>query len=293
MTQSFPVTPNPDRILLIDTSRWQNDPTTAKNVDYAKMKAKGCSGVIMKVGQGLGTDRDWKVNSKNANDAFLPVGGYWYYDNRVEPKRQAEAMAEALKGVTVQLGLWLDLEDRTEGVYKGWKNWYVFLEKLKELVPSQKIGIYTGYYYWVERTAGSGIPKGSLDYFKKYPLWIAAYNNTAPLIPAPWKDYAIWQFTDLLDGIAYGAESKELDGNYFSSALVFEEFFGLTPVVKPPVDTQPTPALMVGMQEYILSLGGSLDEIRLIEISSFGDKNKEMIELMNYALELDRKAQGG
>ncbi|MBK7448817.1 MAG: hypothetical protein IPJ47_05065 [Anaerolineales bacterium] len=42
----------------------------------------------------------------------------------------------------------LDFEENYDGTYKGWKNWRVFLERVKELVPGKEIMIYTGYYYW-------------------------------------------------------------------------------------------------------------------------------------------------
>lgn len=286
---TFPVTPDPSKVLIIDTSRWQNDPDTPANIDYSKMKSRGASGVIMKVGQGYFIDRDWEVNFENTILAEFPRGGYWYYDNKVEPKRQAEKMAEAVNPQFINLGLWLDLEDKTDGAYKGWKNWYTFLEKLKELLPSVRIGIYTGYYYWIERTVASGIPKASLQYFKKYPLWIASYN-AVPRIPEPWAplSYTIWQFTDLLDGKEYGVESKELDGSYFNGTLKeFQEFFGLSSTHP----QTPNQKLLIELREYALSLGGTLDTLKMFETSSKTTR-EESIKLMNYILELDRKMQG-
>lgn len=287
----FPVIPDPNQVLLIDTSKWQNDPDTPKNVDYALMKSRGCAGVIMKVGQGTFLDRDWEVNSKNAKEANLPLGGYWYYDNRIEPKKQASLFAEAT-GDGVTLGLWLDLEDKQLGKYQGWKNWYTFLEKIKELQPKVKLGIYTGYYYWMERTVMSQIPPTSLNYFKQFPLWIASYN-ASPRIPEPWKtEYLIWQFTDLLDGKYYGAESIELDGNYFNGTLQeYEEFFGIDPSTRPDEFSEPSKKFIVGLQEYALVLGGDLESIKIIEVTSKTNR-EESLRLMNYILDLDRKSQG-
>lgn len=280
---TFPVTPDPSRVLLIDTSKWQNDPDTVANVDYALMKSNGCQGVIMKVGQGQLTDRDWEVNSTNARAAGLPVGGYWYYDNRFDPKKQADVFLKATEG-GVELGLWLDLEDRNQGMYKGWKRWYDFIERVKSVRPNAKIGIYTGYYYWTEYTIGSGIPKASLNYFLQCPLWIASYN-AQPRIPDPWKtEYKIWQFTDLLDGKHYGVESIELDGNYYNGTKEeYEIFFGLKSA---PIQ-YPSQKFIVGLQEYALSLGGDLETIKIIEMSS-SNKRSESVKLMNYILDLDR-----
>jgi len=57
MARTFPATPDPSRVLLIDISKWQDDPNTPSGVDFAKMKSRNVSGVIMKVGQGLYVDR--------------------------------------------------------------------------------------------------------------------------------------------------------------------------------------------------------------------------------------------
>ena len=230
---------DPSKILLVDISHWQNSPTTPEKVDIDKMKSRGVSGVIMKVGQGIVLDRDFLSNFESCIQAEMPKGGYWYYDNRVDPKRQAEKCAEAAPWIYAELGIWLDLEDRRPGVFSGWNNWYVFLSHLSELVPNVKIGIYTGYYYWIEQTKSIGIPASSLSWFKRFPLWLAAYTEKSPMIPEPWDKYTIWQFTDLLDGQYYGVESKELDGNYFNgNAEDYIRFFDLNdvPTVPPSVE---------------------------------------------------------
>ena len=229
------VTPDPSKPLIVDTSRWQNDPDSPQDVDYAKMKSMGVVGVIMKAGQKDWIDRDFLVNWKNAGEAGLARGAYWFYDNSYNPKLQAEKFL-SLKLEEAELGVWLDLESRIGGQYMGWKNWYNFLVRLQQSIPRKLIGIYTGYYYWTEFTQGSGISKASLDWFKQFPLWIAAYGSE-PIIPKPWDDYTIWQFTDLLDGKSYGAESNELDGNYFiGTHEQYYEYFGISGEVPP---TQP------------------------------------------------------
>lgn len=229
--------PEPGKVLLVDISHWQDDPTTTQTVDFAKMKSMNVSGVIMKAGQGLYLDKSFLVNWGAAKRASIPRGAYWYYDNRVEPTKQAQTMISSVVDISNgELGIWLDLEDRTEGVYKGWKNWYVFLSKIREAFPSIRLGIYTGHYYWVEFTQGSGIPKPSLDWFNQFPLWIASYGSS-PLKTAPWDNYTIWQVTDLLEGELYGVESKELDGNYFNGTLEeYKNYFSIDGGTVPPIE---------------------------------------------------------
>src|SRR3989304_316015 len=87
---------------------------------------------------------------------------------------------------------------------------------------------YKGYNYWVENPVSTGIPAASLNYFKQYPLWIANYGVTKPLVPKPWTEWTFWQFTDKGDGSIYGVESKNIDLNYFNGDLAsFRQRFGL------------------------------------------------------------------
>ena len=48
--------------------------------------------------------------------------------------------------------------------------------------------IYTTAAWWQECTGGS--------HFSKAPLWLAAFGGTAPDVPSPWSDWALWQYAD-------------------------------------------------------------------------------------------------
>lgn len=222
------VIPDPSKPLLLDISKWQNDISTPQYPNFDTMKQRGVLGVIMKAGQAGWIDRDFLVNWENAKKAGMPRGSYWFYDNKVDPKIQAQKYLSVYPE-SGELGLWLDLESRIDGPYRGWRNWYNFITYVQQMLPRAKIGIYTGHYYWREFTKLSGIPAQSLQWFKQFPLWIAAYGGE-PLPTEPWgNDWLIWQFTDLLDGKSYGVESNELDGNYFSGTKEeYYEYFGLT-----------------------------------------------------------------
>jgi len=231
--------PDPSKVLIVDCSRWQDDPNTENLIDFEIMKYKGVKGVILKAGQGLYHDRVVNISWEHAKEAGLPVGLYWYLDNTVDPKLQAKKFLE-LDLMKAELGIWVDLEHRANGRFMGWKNWYNFIATLQEKLPTLRIGIYTGHYYWIEFTKGSGISLPSLGWFKQFPLWIASYGLN-PLYTEPWGDnWTIWQFTDFLDGESYGAESKELDGNYFRGTLdEYKQFFKLDNIEVPT--EEPTP----------------------------------------------------
>lgn len=219
-----------------DVSFYQDDPQTPQGINFIKMRENAYY-VIIRAGQNVWGDRDFKVNWREAKAAGLPRGSYWFYDSRIAPKVQAEKWVSMFDGGDFgELPLWGDFEDVYNGPFKGWKNWYNFLERVKELIPTGKeIGVYTGYYYWRENTVGVGIPNASLNYFKQYPLWIANYGTASPLIPQPWTTWTLWQFTDNGDGTAYGVESLNIDLNYFNGdANALRQRFSLSNTPLPP-----------------------------------------------------------
>ncbi|MFN3491648.1 MAG: GH25 family lysozyme, partial [Anaerolineales bacterium] len=225
-----------ERVIGTDVSFYQDDPQTPQGIDFVKMRQYGAAFAIIRAGQNLWIDRDFKVNWREAKAAGIPRGSYWFYDSRADPKKQAELWVSLFNGDTGELPLWADFEDNYKGQFAGWKHWYNFIERLKELLPSKEIGVYTAYYYWQENTVSVGIPSASLNYFKQYPLWVANYGVANPLIPKPWTTWTLWQFTDNGDGFPYGVESKNIDLNYFNGDIeAFYQRFGIshTPIPNP------------------------------------------------------------
>lgn len=221
------IQPDKSKVLIIDISKWQDDPNTAKIVDFESFRANGVSGVIVKCGEANSIDRAFLAYIRAMEEVNMPYGVYWYYNNKYSPKNQANLFVKTLKDnrVSPKLGLWLDLEDRNVGNYEGWKNWYDFLSIIQSNFAGYRIGIYTGHYYFTEKL--SSAPKSSLNWFAQFPLWLAWYGENYK-IPKPWTSWTLWQFTDFLDGESFGAESKELDGNYFYGSLSeFNDFFGI------------------------------------------------------------------
>lgn len=200
-------------------------------VDFEKMRAK-TPGVIIRAGQGTWGDDMFHYSWLNAWKVGLLRGSYFYYDNRYNPKRQAEKWVDVMGGDFGEMEMWCDFENRYAGDYQGWKNWYDFMERIKALVPNARLGVYTGYYYFNEFAK----TEEARNYFGQYPLWIANYNPTAPLIPTAWKDYTYHQFTDSADGEEYGSASLEIDLNYFNGTE--EEFYARYNTAPPePKDT--------------------------------------------------------
>lgn len=226
------------KIIGTDVSFYQDDPHTARGIDFAQMKRAGAAFTIIRAGQNLWEDNEFDI-SWSAARGILPRGSYWFYDSRIEPKLQARKWHACFADPddVGEFGLWCDFEDRYGGTWGGWKHWYTFIEEVKRLFPGQKIGIYTGFYYWKEHTLGANIPAVSLNYFRQYPLWIAAYNPVAPEVPKPWDTWTLWQYTDNGDGKRYGAESLNIDLNYFNGGEDdLSAFLGGAQIEQPPAE---------------------------------------------------------
>ncbi len=136
-----------------------------------------------------------------------------------------------------ELPLFADFEEAYGGQYQGWRKWYDFLERLKELVGDKEISVYTAFYYWRDNAPNATTQKDSLEYFHQYPLWIANYGAAEPSVPKPWgeNEWLFWQFTEVGDGELYGVESKGIDLNYFNGdAEAFRQRFGISDPGDPP-----------------------------------------------------------
>mgnify|MGYP001285112990 CR=1 FL=1 len=226
-----------------DVSFYQDDPQTPQGIDFAQMRAS-TNFVIIRAGQNLWVDSDFKANWREAKIAGLARGSYWFYDSRADPKKQADLWVQQFGSDFGELPLFADLEERYNGRFKGWKNWYTFLERVKVLVPQKEIFIYTAYYYWLEFAPNPTTQAANLEYFHKYPLWIANYGAAEPLVPKPWakNEWLFWQYTSKGNGKPYGVESLNIDLNYFNGDFAaFLTRFGITEQPPPPPPPSPNP----------------------------------------------------
>jgi GH25 family lysozyme M1 (1,4-beta-N-acetylmuramidase) len=214
-----------------DVSFYQDDNSTPQEIDFNKMKSKS-SFVIIRAGQNYWIDPDFNHNWYMAKRAGLPRGSYWFYDSRVPAEAQAEIFASLFRLDRPELELWIDLEETYNGTYSSYTQWERFLERLKILVPGAKIGVYTGYGYFVGK-----LPISRFEYWKQYPLWLASYNSISLVrVPMPWKDDDVkyWQWGTPTWGADFGVESKEIDMNLYNGFREsFNQRYNLSTV--PPV----------------------------------------------------------
>ena len=119
---------DPSKVLIVDLSKWQDDPTNSILPDFQKMISRGVSGVIIKCGEGSVWDRAFEQYVSILKSLNIPYGMYWYYNNYYKPSVQAKVFQQAVENFGYPpLGLWGDFEDKKPGQYGGWRNWYNFL----------------------------------------------------------------------------------------------------------------------------------------------------------------------
>lgn len=231
--------PDDTRVWGADISFYQDDNSTPRGFDFARLKEQGADFVFIRAGQGSWYDPDFVMNWQAAKEAGIPRGAYWFLDARNSGDAQARLFRSLLGNDWGEISPVVDYEhkaivaSRGKGGAVSSKFVYNTPEQLDQFIDvlgsaSPPI-IYTGYYYWFDHGSTN-------NRYAQYPLWLAAYDTDEPKIPNPWRYWTFHQWTDKGNGVVMGSESKELDLNYFFGTKPdFDNF------LKRDVDTVPTP----------------------------------------------------
>jgi lysozyme len=190
----------------IDVSHWQ------VNVDWSKAKAAGIEFAFIKATQADNIlDPRFRINWEGSSAAGIPRGAYHFYDYRVNPLKQAAWLLGCTQLDPGELGYVLDVEAvkvkppiKPPATYA--EDLHKFCELIEKETDTQPI-IYTAYAFWTTYVGPTAA------WARQYRLWIANYNNVAPLVPLPWGPdcWTFWQFTDRGPGPVYGVQSKQID----------------------------------------------------------------------------------
>ncbi len=196
-TKSFP-----------DVSFYQQD------IDWNIMRTH-TDAAIIRAGQNLWPDTEFVRNWKEAKRVGIKRGVYWFYDDRTSPGNQANLLISLLKDDLPEMEVWCDWEKSFGGSYGSLANVVAFMQAVEKAIPV-KMGMYTGYYWFVDHS--NAITNYSqYNYLKTKPLWLAWYAAAEIVkIPAPWTSLLVWQYGTPAIGSIYGVKTLEIDMNYFN-----------------------------------------------------------------------------
>lgn len=199
----------------VDISAWQSDKNTPAKVDFVKMAGAGAKFAFFRAQFGLMKDvnfDEYVTNSKG----LLKRGAYFFPIMAYNLDTQTKQFCDIVQKANLELPPVIDIENYN-GVPSA-ASIKVMIDTIQSRLHVKPI-IYTGFYVWRDNV------KGSNDaFFANYPLWIATYAIN-PMIPAPWKTWTFWQYTDKGDGIKYGVESLNIDmDSYNGTQAEFDAF---------------------------------------------------------------------
>ncbi len=220
----------------IDVSYYQG------TIDWTRVAGDGVRYAFIRVSDGTGfVDPKFPTYWAQSRAAGIVHGAYQFFRPNQDPIAQANLLlskigthqpddlppvidVEADGGLTpaqvaAKVKLWMDHVEAAIGV---------------------KPIVYTGFYFWRDQVGAPAFAESS-------PLWHAQYSSAAcPNIPAPWSDWAFWQYTDSgsVDGIPGNVDMNRFNGTY-------DDLLALTG------STGPTPVEPCGT---IAAAGGTIDD---------------------------------
>ena len=160
------------------------------SIDFAKVKADGISGVIIRAGFGRHIsqkDNTFETYYSGAKAAGLNVGAYWYSyaDNPSDAKVEAAVFLEAIKGKKFDLPVYLDIEEEKH-VALGRTMCTAMVDAFCGAMEAA--GYFAGVYSF-DSFFGSNL---NAQVQKKYSCWAARVENVKPTYC---KAYDMHQYT--------------------------------------------------------------------------------------------------
>jgi lysozyme len=180
----------------IDVSNHQD------RIDWSRVKADGIVFAYIKASEGMTfADPKYQAHVTGARSVGIRTGAYHFArpdTNSTDPARDARAEADwfltLVRPRAGDLLPALDLE--TAGLHDDemivWTR--AWLDRVRSALGARPL-LYTYPYFWEHM--------GQTTAFRLYPLWIANYGVSEPMLPAGWRRYTIWQYSasGSVDGI--------------------------------------------------------------------------------------------
>lgn len=193
----------PKTYKVIDVSDWQGE------IDWAKVKADGIVGAIIRYADGTTLDKRFAENMLNAKKAGLHIGSYIFSraKTKAEAEKEAERLFNASRDYDVDMPLYIDLEVSSLSKYANTVA-QAFISKINAL--GGKPGVYANLNWWnnyLKETAKLS-----------FAMWLAQYNDTMDYEP---KSYVgMWQYSSSgkVNGISGNVDMDTLYVPYWETA---------------------------------------------------------------------------
>ena len=189
---------------VIDVSEWQD------NIDFAKVKADGVTGVIIRAGYGkydYQRDKMFDANYAKAKAAGLDCGVYWYSyaDSTASAIEEARVCMKALKGKKFEYPIYFDLEEQSQ-----FSRGRAFCDSIVKAFCGEleKHGYFAGLY--ISRSPLQAYI--SDDVANRYALWVAEYASKLNYSGS----VGMWQYssTGRVNGISGNVDMDECYVDY-------------------------------------------------------------------------------
>ena len=199
--------PSGKKTLGIDVSHYE------PALDWSKAKLGGVEWMYTKATEGAAhVDSSLHMHVGSAKGAGVLTGAYHFFHANIDGAVQAHLYLKTVAGMNLELPHCLDWESSSSDGQSSAKQqleakkWLDIVEAATGKVPM----IYGGLSHLKDLKLG---PE-----FARYPLWLAHYGVSSTLVPAPWKEYTAWQFTDAgsVPGLASG---HHVDTNWFNGSI--------------------------------------------------------------------------
>jgi len=172
----------------LDVSSYQLD------IDFNKVKADGFDFVILRVGTGIGKDKNFETYYQQATDAGLDIGCYYYSyaKNTDEARKEAKKTLQYIKGKTFSYPVFFDFEESDLLTYErtnlNTKLINTFCKTIK------RAGYYPG-VYMSSSTHRDFVNNEKID--SNWDVWIAEYGDYSGIDNNDFRyKFSMWQFSD-------------------------------------------------------------------------------------------------
>jgi MYXO-CTERM domain-containing protein len=259
VAQAVSVCAGPTTTYGIDVSRFQGD------INWDMVAASDVKFAFIQISRSL-TDIDAKFpyNWKRAKEVGILRGAYQRFHPGEDVIAQADLFLAKLGPFQAgDLPPVLDVEDQdaqtATQIAAKVRQWVEYVEQKLGVRPI----IYTNFYFWRDKVGGAD--------FSDYPLWIANYGSSCPLVPGAWDDWTIHQYSSTVN--VPGITANTCDVNKFNGTLAELQALAKPPEPCASIDTSTEAGAIVDESSSCFTAGGNPTYIRT-ENAGFGSSLK-------------------